>query len=353
MKIKLILIALITLFIGELGYCCTTFVLKGPDGKISFGRNLDFPVGEGHIHINYRNMVKTTYIAAPEKPMTWVSKYGSVTFNQAGREFPYGGMNEAGLVIEQMWLQEAKYPAADDRYGMNELQWMQYQLDNSASVKDVIDSDSLVRITYMPTSFLHFLVSDASGDVATIEYLDGKMVVHRGEQLPYSVLANCIYENSLEYKSSKDKKEGKQYNDWTENSSGRFVTAVSMIEAYRGSEDRIDYSYSILESVAQPGGTKWSIVYDISNKVIYYRTELNPVRQMIDLKKIDFSCNDQSLYVPMSEMLSEGNGFRTLTYEDNVNLFKTLKNGVDFLKDAVPDEAVEGFGRYFETIKCK
>lgn len=353
MKIKIILLALVTLFIGEWGFCCTTFVLKGPDGKISFGRNLDFPVGEGHIHINYRNMVKTTYIAAPEKPMTWVSKYGSVTFNQAGREFPYGGMNEAGLVIEQMWLQEAKYPAADDRYGMNELQWMQYQLDNLASVKYVIDSDSLVRITYMPTSFLHFLVSDASGDVATIEYLDGKMVVHRGEQLPYSVLANCIYENSLEYKSSKDKKEGKQYNDWTENSSGRFVTAVSMIEAYRGSEDRIDYSYSILESVAQPGGTKWSIVYDISNKVIYYRTELNPVRQMIDLKKIDFSCNDQSLYVPMSEMLSEGNGFRTLTYEDNVNLFKTLKNGVDFLKDAVPDEAVEGFGRYFETIKCK
>lgn len=353
MKIKIILLALVTLFIGEWGFCCTTFVLKGPDGKISFGRNLDFPVGEGHIHINYRNMVKTTYIAAPEKPMTWVSKYGSVTFNQAGREFPYGGMNEAGLVIEQMWLQEAKYPAADDRYGMNELQWMQYQLDNSASVKYVIDSDSLVRITYMPTSFLHFLVSDASGDVATIEYLDGKMVVHRGEQLPYSVLANCIYENSLEYKSSKDKKEGKQYNDWTENSSGRFVTAVSMIEAYRGSEDRIDYSYSILESAAQPGGTKWSIVYDISNKVIYYRTELNPVRQMIDLKKIDFSCNDQSLYVPMSEMLSEGNGFRTLTYEDNVNLFKTLKNGVDFLKDAVPDEAVEGFGRYFETIKCK
>lgn len=126
-----------------------------------------------------------------------------------------------------------------------------------------------------------------------------------------------------------------------------------MIEAYRGSEDRIDYSYSILESVAQPGGTKWSIVYDISNKVIYYRSELNPERQKIELKNIDFSCNDQRLYVPMSEMLSEGPGFRNLTYEDNVNMFRTLKNGVDFLKDAVPEEAVEGFGRYFETIKCK
>ncbi len=236
---------------------------------------------------------------------------------------------------------------------MNELQWMQYQLDNSASVQDVIDSDSLVRITFMPTSFLHFLVSDASGDVATIEYLEGKMVVHPGKQLPYTVLANCTYENSLEYKASKGKKEGKQYNDWTENSSGRFVTAATMIEAYNGKEDRIDYSYKILESVSQPGGTKWSIVYDISNKVIYYRSEINPVRQEIDLKNINFSCNDQSLFVPMSEKLSEGPGFRNLTYEDNVNMFRTLKNGVEFINDAVPEEAVEGFGRYFETIKCK
>jgi hypothetical protein len=49
-----------------------------------------FPVGEGHIHINYRNKVKTTYIADLKNPKTWVSKNGSVTFTQAGMEFPYG-----------------------------------------------------------------------------------------------------------------------------------------------------------------------------------------------------------------------------------------------------------------------
>jgi len=205
----------------------------------------------------------------------------------------------------------------------------------------------------MPTSFLHFLVSDASGDVAVIEYLEGKIVVHRGAELPHTVLANCTYENSLEYKASKEKKENKSFNDWTENSSGRFVTAATMIEAYLGKEDRIDYSYDILESVSQPGGTKWSIVYDVSNKTIYYKSELNPVRQKIDMKRIDFSCNDQRLFVPMSELLAEGQGFRNLTYEDNVNMFRTLKNGVDFLKEAVPEEAVEGFARYFESIQCK
>ena len=46
MKIKLILLALVTLFIGEWGFCCTTFVLKGPDGKNFIWKKPDFPVGK-------------------------------------------------------------------------------------------------------------------------------------------------------------------------------------------------------------------------------------------------------------------------------------------------------------------
>jgi choloylglycine hydrolase len=47
-----------------------------------------------------------------EKPLTWVATYGSVSFNQNGRELPCGGINEAGLVIEQMMHESPKsrYP---------------------------------------------------------------------------------------------------------------------------------------------------------------------------------------------------------------------------------------------------
>jgi len=31
---------------------------------------------------------------------------GSVTFNQVGRDLPYGGINEAGLVVEHMTLEK-------------------------------------------------------------------------------------------------------------------------------------------------------------------------------------------------------------------------------------------------------
>ena len=80
---------------------CTTFTFKTPDGQIIYGRNFDFPSGLGHVHLNYRGVEKFSFVAPPEKSTSWISKYGSVTFNQNGRELPYGGMNEAGLIIEQ------------------------------------------------------------------------------------------------------------------------------------------------------------------------------------------------------------------------------------------------------------
>ena len=46
---------------------------------------------------------------------TWTAQYGSITFNQYGRELPTGGINEAGLVVESMALSEARYPEPDHR----------------------------------------------------------------------------------------------------------------------------------------------------------------------------------------------------------------------------------------------
>src|SRR5215470_5207291 len=84
---------------------CTTFCLKNK-GEMLFGRNYDYMFGDGMIMVNKRGVVKVSTSEAPEKPAQWTSKYGSVTFNQYGRENPMGGMNEAGLVIELMWLDE-------------------------------------------------------------------------------------------------------------------------------------------------------------------------------------------------------------------------------------------------------
>jgi penicillin V acylase-like amidase (Ntn superfamily) len=44
---------------------------------------------------------------------------------------------------------------------------------------------------------LHYLFADASGDAAVIEFLDGKLVIYRGETLPVRALANSTYADSI------------------------------------------------------------------------------------------------------------------------------------------------------------
>jgi penicillin V acylase-like amidase (Ntn superfamily) len=81
-----------------------------------------------------------------EKAAEWVSRYGSVTFNQYGREMPNGGINEAGLVVETLMLPRARNPAPTTGRAVI-VAWVQYQLDNSGTVAEVIASDANVRIS--------------------------------------------------------------------------------------------------------------------------------------------------------------------------------------------------------------
>lgn len=123
-------------------------------------------------------------------------------------------MNEKGLVVEVMWLDETIYPQADARAAFGELQWVQYQLDNCATVDEVIATDKVIRIADKGNAPLHFLIADAAGNAATIEFLNGKMVTHKGKELLYPVLTNSVYTESVsQIRSAVEKK--KLFNSMT------------------------------------------------------------------------------------------------------------------------------------------
>jgi choloylglycine hydrolase len=353
MKSSYFVILLVSLFLTTAAKPCTTFVLKDKNDSIVFGRNFDFPTGMGHVIINKRNQIKTAFIRPPEIPFTWTSKFGSITFNQNGREFPYGGMNEAGLVVEQMWLQEVQYPPQDDRHGLTELQWIQYQLDCSATVADVIESNQNLRISFTSVATLHFLVADQTGDAATIEYLDGKMVVHHGADLPYAVLANCPYEVSIDYLQNRDANTEKAYTDWIENSSGRFTTAAHMIDEWDEAETGIvNYAFNILDAVAQKNSTQWSIVYDISSQSIVWKTSINQEIRALQLEHFDFSCGSADLYIDIDQTPTTYDSFQVFSFNANYELIDGVCNAVEFLKNSVPPEVRIAIAHYPESIIC-
>jgi len=145
---SLVISIFLIFLVPQISRPCTTFFFNH-NGHAVFGKNYDWHIERGLVFINKRGVSKPVARDIEKDPgpfAHWTSKYGSLTFNQFGREFPTGGINEAGLVVELMSLMGTRYPTPDDRLAITELQWIQYQLDNSSKVKQVIASDSQIRI---------------------------------------------------------------------------------------------------------------------------------------------------------------------------------------------------------------
>lgn len=297
------ILTLLTCIISFPVFACTTFCIK-KNGQIVFGRNYDWVSGAGIVNTNQRGLIKTSINTGDGNTISWVSTYGSISFNQYGKEFPTGGMNEKGLVVELMWLDGTVYPATDDRPALGVLQWIQYQLDNAANIDDVINSDRKIRISKKATP-LHYLIADAVGNTASIEFLDGKMTVHKDNELPYPVLTNNTYESSVKLARSII---GENKNIQTsDNSLDRFVTACGMIKKFNESEVNMpinDFAFSVLDKVSQGSFTKWSIVYDISQKKIHFITETNRNIRSIDFSTFDFNCNAVPKMFDMNKQVS-------------------------------------------------
>lgn len=278
---------------------CTTFIIHH-NGELIFGRNYDWVTDAGLVCTNQRGLYKTSYKMADGETISWIAKYGSITFNQYGKEFPTGGMNEKGLVVELMWLDETKYPGADKRPSISVLQWIQYQLDNCATIEEVIATDKHLRIT-TTSAPLHYLVADANGNAATIEFLDGKLNVHKGDDLPFPVLTNSTYQES---KLSATPKSGSNYESFQNNSIERFAKACRMVQQFTENKIRIpvvDYAFSILDNVSQGEHTKWSIVYDLKNKIIRFKTKSFTTVKTITFSAFNFSCSVSSKAYDMNQ----------------------------------------------------
>jgi choloylglycine hydrolase len=274
---------------------CTTVCLLEKE-KIVVAYNYDFYPPEGVVLVNKRGTKKVSSV--PAQGVSWTAIYGSVTFNQFGRDNPMTGINEKGLVMAQMWLDETRYPPADARPSIGILEWIQYNLDRHASVAEVVAHAEAVR----PTSRypIHYLVADAAGDAATLEFLDEKLVVNRGTTLPIRALANSTYADSV---AAFDKAKGNGVVPVSVSSIDRFVRAAML--AGQGTADPIARGFEILASVAQPSFTRWSVVYDLTAREVHFRTEGNRAIRRLALAGLNFSC---AAPVAMFDVTSGGPG---------------------------------------------
>jgi choloylglycine hydrolase len=357
MKNRVISIFAALVFLGfwpNAGHPCSTFLIDDDNGPV-YGKNYDWMVDDGLVIVNKRNVSKKAVTTADDNPASWTSKYGSITFNQYGREMPLGGMNEAGLVIELMWLDETEYPAPDSRSALNNLQWIQYQLDSFSTVEEVIATDSSVRIVPAGETKVHYLVADKTGDCASIEFVKGKLACHTRDTMPVKTLTNDTYAKSVDFLKRHEGFGGELPPPAGRASLARFVRAATKVKGYAPTEAEspVGYAFDILADVAQGDYTKWSIVYDTAGSRIYFHTLAGPRLRYVDLSAFDFSCSSPVKVIDINANLSGDIADRFVDYTRELNrdlIGRSFSKG-ESLKDT-PKTVLDALAQYPETTVC-
>jgi penicillin V acylase-like amidase (Ntn superfamily) len=332
------------------GYACSTVCLN-KKGQLILGNNMDWILGDGMVVVNKRHVVKRGFWYKNRPDWKWTSKYGSVTLATEGREFPIRGMNEAGLVVVEMMLSETQHPPADSLPVLSGSQWIQYQLDTSATVEEVIASDRVVRIESTDWAGMasHFLICDRSGTIAGIEWLAGKMTVYTGDKLPIPAMVNSTYESCIT--------DG-------DDPSGRFKPMADMYAAYDTAEtsDGVSYVFSILEAVADklsaPFATRWRMAFDVRAMRLYWKTSGNSQLRYVDLKDFDYSCRTpvKVLDINSSDTGNVRDAFVPYTTAFNRNLvtrtYAHYNQYSDYLGKPYSQDTIDGIIAFPETTLC-
>ncbi|PZD93191.1 hypothetical protein DNH61_24410 [Paenibacillus sambharensis] len=248
------------------------------------GKNQDVPYDGAYFFTNPKGLMKSAMIMPPDLPMEWVSKYGSLTVSQIGKELPHGGMNEAGLVVEQTTLWPSTYPQDQNKPAIGELQWIQLMLDTCASVEEVIDTAASVRIVN-PTSRLHYMVCDRTGRNAIVEFMQETPTIYQGETLSVPVMTNTSYPAAVQYLDNGDGQWLMDLDQYDRDSMERFIRAAAYLEKPSA---EIGFALDLLKAAARED-TAFSLIYDMKNLEVHYTSKRHPDLKKTSLQEMDFS----------------------------------------------------------------
>jgi choloylglycine hydrolase len=320
---------------------CSRVTWLGPDGMVITGRSMDWPYSF-HSHLYAVPAGSTQDGGGGVNSLTWTRKYGAIEV--AGTTDPAGpidgvfdGMNTTGLVANLLYLGESDFGPAptDNRPRLSFAGWVDYVLTSFATVKEVVDAFTNPSIYIVPINFgpgaaahptVHLSVTDASGDSAIIEYLDGKPVIHHGRQ--YQVMTNSpTYDEQLKLNAKWDDVDKNKELPGSIQSQDRFVRAsyyLSKLPQTADERQAVAGVFSVMRNVSVPWGvgdpehpnlspTYWRSVADSTNKIYYFESALSPNIVWVNLNNIN---------------LGPGSGIRAVKVEENYSIIGNIDSAL-------------------------
>lgn len=312
---KLGLFATLTLLFASythsISNACTRVVYKGPNNTIITARSMDWKDEiAANIWVLPRGIERNGEVG--NTSIKWKAKYGSVVAT-AWDIATADGLNEKGLVSNVLWLVESTYPTFEkngSKAGLSIALWAQYALDNFATVQEAVNELQKEEFAVVSSEIpgtnkfttLHLSLSDATGDNAIFEYIDGKLVIHHSPS--YVVMTNSpVFDQQLAISKYWESIPGTIMLPGTNRAADRFARASYYIKAIPQTDnarEAIASVFSVIRNASVPFGissetepnissTRWRSVSDHKNLTYFFETVLTPNTFWVDLKKFDLS----------------------------------------------------------------
>ncbi|MFC7242040.1 linear amide C-N hydrolase [Catellatospora aurea] len=227
---------------------CSLFAALGDRSHPVFGRNFDWDPNpalvlradppDGHASISLVDLRYLGFSAADDPR-------GDRRLLDAPL-LPFDGLNERGLAVGMAADESARSVPDPSKPAVGSVRILRLVLDQAATVDEALAIFARHNLDFTGGPPLHYLLADASGASALVEYTDGQQRVERGTT-PWRALTNV----PLAGVGEEERRHDRRYRllaDALDASGGRMTEVGAM---------------DLLRSVAQPH-TRWSVTYDLA-----------------------------------------------------------------------------------------
>ncbi|MEW4489514.1 linear amide C-N hydrolase [Thalassoglobus sp. JC818] len=295
-------------FLSSSGESCSRVLWNDNGWSVVVGRNMDwFEDIRSNIWLLPRGMERSGL--SEVNPLKWTSKYGSVvvtTYDVGTAD----GINEKGLAGHLLYLPETTVGPRDESLpGLSMSLWVQYYLDQFATVQEAVDSLKTnpyqLRMAVEPTSgkpaTVHIALNDPTGDSAILECLDGEIRVYHSRE--YVVMTNQpSFDKQLTNLKQYRAFGGDKPLPGSTEPADRFIRGayyVNNLPDPKSDREAIAAMMSVMRNVSAPFGisnperpnvstTIWRTVTDLSNRVLYFDSVMSPQVLWIKLEELNF-----------------------------------------------------------------
>ena len=313
------------------GSACTYFAVSTRAGEHMIGRSLEFGTESDG------SPLKTAFKTVPRgqshtsrtdegvKPVTWTNRLGYFGPVHGEGTIFSEGMNEKGVSIAALWLNDGVYPKpVSDTVNLSNADVVEWILGQFDSAKAAVDALEGVHVSQHMTSLgiplpLHWSVADKTGASYVVEYIDGKLIVTDNSDLRVMTNSPRIEwqrRNLAEFKSdfpqldpASDQRNPEFLSGLpgSVSSPARFLRVAIQRDLCGDVKDlpaALNTALHLLNSVDYVPGvpfvegrgvssgaqqTPWITVIDPHNLHYYFRTQDSMNVHKVDLTRLDFS----------------------------------------------------------------